>query len=51
MKQYLGKLNSRIDKICVALKKIDNNLSKPKATKGSPNKKVVDSSNGKSIAE
>lgn len=40
MKLYLGKLNSRIDKICIALKKIDNNLSRPKLVKGSsPSKK------------
>jgi hypothetical protein len=30
MKNYLGKLNKRIDKICIALKQIDNNLSKPR---------------------
>ena len=42
MKLYLGKLNTRIDRICVALKQIDTSFSKPRgAQKGaSPNKKV-----------
>ena len=42
MKLYLGKLNTRIDKICNALKQIDNNLSKPRGGQkgGSPNKKA-----------
>lgn len=54
MKMYLGKLNTRIEKICVALKNIDSNLSKPKGGQkgGSPNKKAsVDQSGGKSIAD
>ena len=54
MKLYLGKLNTRIDKICIALKQIDNNLSKPRGGQkgGSPNKKAPqDQSGGKSIAD
>ena len=51
MKMYLTKLNNRIDRVVVALKQIDNNLSKGnRGKKGEGNKKGV-TVDGKSIAE